>query len=172
MIIREEGPSAVSHRAVARRAGCSLSATTYYFKGLDDLLYQAGLVNIAIWASRAERVADKVESLEQLPSLSGRLDLVLQATLPPEGPYLGHYIQLISAGTVAPVEQAYRRGRQRLNTAVGRLLDRLGAVIEPDLVIAVVDGAAVTALSEGRDVHATAADLLGKITGFWKQPDQ
>ena len=171
-IIREEGPSAVSHRAVARRAGCSLSATTYYFKGLDDLLYQAGLVNIAIWASRAERVADKVESLEQLPSLSGRLDLVLQATLPPEGPYLGHYIQLISAGTVAPVEQAYRRGRQRLNTAVGRLLDRLGAVIEPDLVIAVVDGAAVTALSEGRDVHATAADLLGKITGFWKQPDQ
>ena len=172
VIIREKGPSAVSHRAVARRAGCSLSATTYYFKGLDDLLYQAGLVNIAIWASRAERVADKVESLEQLPSLSGRLDLVLQATLPPEGPYLGHYIQLISAGTVAPVEQAYRRGRQRLNTAVGRLLDRLGAVIEPDLVIAVVDGAAVTALSEGRDVHATAADLLGKITGFWKQPDQ
>ena len=172
VIIREEGPSAVSHRAVARRAGCSLSATTYYFKGLDDLLYQAGLVNIAIWASRAERVADRVESLEQLPSLSGRLDLVLQATLPPEGPYLGHYIQLISAGTVAPVEQAYRRGRQRLNAAVGRLLDRLGAVIEPDLVIAVVDGAAVTALSEGRDVHATAADLLGKITGFWKQPDQ
>jgi len=24
-----------------------LSATTYYFKGLDDLLYQAGLINIA-----------------------------------------------------------------------------------------------------------------------------
>ena len=53
----------MSHRAVARRAGCSLSATTYYFKGLDDLLYQAGLINIAIWASRAEHVADKVEAL-------------------------------------------------------------------------------------------------------------
>lgn len=171
-IIREEGPAEVSHRAVARRAGCSLSATTYYFKGLDDLLYQAGLINIAIWASRAEHVADKVEALEQIPPLSGRLDLVLQATLPPEGPYLGHYIQLISAGAVAPVEQAYHQGRQRLNAAVGRLLERLGAVVDPNLVIAVVDGAAVTALSEGRDVHATAADLLGKITAFWAQPDQ
>nr|WP_034494489.1 hypothetical protein [Actinomyces gerencseriae] len=162
----------MSHRGVAKRAGCSLSATTYYFKGLDDLLYQAGLVNIAMWASRAESVADRVEALDQLPSLSGRLDLVLQATLPPEGPYLGHYVQLISACAVAPVGQAYRRGRQRLNAAVGRLLDRLEAAIDPDLVIAVVDGAAVTALSEGRDVHATAADLLSKIAAFGTQPDQ
>ena len=61
---------------------------------------------------------------------------------------------------------------QRFNAAVGRLLERLGAVVDPDLVIAVVDGAAVTALSEGRDVHATAADLLGKITAFWAQADQ
>jgi len=37
---------------------------------------------------------------------------------------------------------------------------------------AVVDGAAVTALSEGRDVHATAADLLSKIAAFGTQPDQ
>ena len=37
-LIRESGPSAVSHRAVAQRARCSLSATTYYFNGLDDLL--------------------------------------------------------------------------------------------------------------------------------------
>lgn len=165
-IIREEGPSAVSHRAVARRARCSLSATTYYFKGLDDLLYQAGLINIALWASRAERVADRVDALGTLPGPSGRVDLLLQATLPPEGPYLGHYVQLISAGAVSPVEQAYHRGRRRLNTAVGRLLTRLGSAMDPDLAIAIVDGAAVTALSEGRDVHATAADLLGKAVVF------
>ena len=40
-LVREGGPSSVSHRAVARRAGCSLSATTYYFEGLEDLLHQA-----------------------------------------------------------------------------------------------------------------------------------
>ena len=61
-IIRESGPSGVSHRSVAKRAGCSLSATTYYFDGLEDLLHQAGLVNIGLWASRAERVADRIEA--------------------------------------------------------------------------------------------------------------
>ncbi len=30
-LLREGGPEAVSHRSVARLAGCSLSATTYYF---------------------------------------------------------------------------------------------------------------------------------------------
>lgn len=162
-IIREAGPGAVSHRSVAKRAGCSLSATTYYFDGLDDLLYQAGLVNIAMWASRAEKVADLVESLDDLPDLHGRVELLLQATLPAEGPYLGHYVQLISAGSVVAVGQAYRDGRQRLNQAVARVLDRLGSDVRPEMVIAIVDGAAVSALSEGRDVRATAADLLGSV---------
>lgn len=162
-IIRESGPGAVSHRSVAKRAGCSLSATTYYFDGLDDLLYQAGLVNIAMWASRAEKVADLVESLDHLPDLHGRVELLLQATLPAEGPYLGHYVQLISAGSAVAVGQAYRDGRQRLNAAVARVLNRLGSDVRPEMVIAIVDGAAVSALSEGRDVRATAADLLGSV---------
>ncbi|VEG26053.1 TetR/AcrR family transcriptional regulator [Actinomyces howellii] len=162
-IIRESGPGAVSHRAVARRAGCSLSATTYYFDGLDDLLYQAGQVNIAMWASRAEAVADRVESLDDLPDLHGRIELLLQATLPAEGPYRGHYVQLISAGAAVAVGQAYRNGRQRLNAAVARVLRHLGSTLRPEVVIAIVDGAAVSALSEGRDVRATAADLLGTV---------
>ena len=62
----------------------------------------------------AEKVADLVESLDHLPDLHGRVELLLQATLPAEGPYLGHYVQLISAGSVVAVGQAYRDGRQRL----------------------------------------------------------
>ena len=46
-ILLEHGPQGVSHRAVAQRVGCSLSATTYYFSGLDELLSEAGRVNIA-----------------------------------------------------------------------------------------------------------------------------
>ncbi len=168
-LIREAGPSAVSHRSVARRAGCSLSATTYYFDGLDDLLHQAGLLNIGLWASRAERVADYVEALGEVPGSERRIELLLQATLPSHGRYLGHYLQLIGAGKVEPVEQAYRQGRQRLNTAVGRVLQHLGSPMEPEMVIAVVDGAAVTALSEGRDVKATATTLLSQLT-TWAQP--
>ena len=92
-IIRESGPSAVSHRSVAKRAGCSLSATTYYFDGLEDLLHQAGLVNIGLWASRAEDVADRVEAFKGVPDLSQRVRFILQATLPAHGAYFGHYLQ-------------------------------------------------------------------------------
>ena len=145
-IIRESGPSAISHRSVAKRAGCSLSATTYYFDGLEDLLHQAGLVNIGMWASRAEQVADRVEAFK--------------ATLPAHGSYFGHYLQLISASQASPVKQAYRQGRQRLNVALRRVLRQLDSPLEPEMVIAVVDGAAVTALSEGWNVKSTAAGLL------------
>lgn len=162
-IIRESGPGAVSHRSVARRAGCSLSATTYYFNGLDDLLHQAGRLNISLWASRAERVADEVESLAYLPGVHQRVSFLLKATLPAQGPYMGHYLQLIAAGTSSPVQQAYREGRQRLNAAVLRVLRHLGSHLEPEMVIAVVDGAAVTALSEGRDVRATATTYLTSL---------
>ena len=159
-IIRESGPSAISHRSVAKRAGCSLSATTYYFDGLEDLLHQAGLVNIGMWASRAEQVADRVEAFKGVPNLSQRVRFILQATLPAHGSYFGHYLQLISASQASPVKQAYRQGRQRLNVALRRVLRQLDSPLEPEMVIAVVDGAAVTALSEGWNVKSTAARLL------------
>ncbi|BAW92134.1 hypothetical protein CHIBA101_0261 [Actinomyces sp. Chiba101] len=159
-IIRESGPKEVTHRAVAERAGCSLSATTYYFDGLDDLLYQAGLLNISLWAARAERVADAVEALGKRPGLDERIEYLLRATLPERGPYLGHYLQLISAGASAPVGSAYREGRQRLNAAISRIAERFSLRYSAEVIIAVVDGAAVTALSECRDVRETAAALV------------
>ena len=165
-IIRESGPSAISHRSVAKRAGCSLSATTYYFDGLEDLLHQAGLVNIGMWASRAEQVADRVEAFKGVPNLSQRVRFILQATLPAHGSYFGHYLQLISASQASPVKQAYRQGRQRLNVALRRVLRQLDSPLEPEMVIAVVDGAAVTALSEGWNVKSTAAGLLTDLSSL------
>ncbi|WP_233188137.1 TetR/AcrR family transcriptional regulator [Actinomyces qiguomingii] len=162
-IIRESGPSAVTHRGVAERADCSLSATTYYFSGLDDLLYEAGRVNIALWAERAERVAKKVEGLDHSPSLEEVVELLLSATLPDAGPYLGHYMQLISANASAPVGRAYGEGRNRLNAAVNRVVNGLGLYLTAETVIATVDGAAVTALSEHRDVRNTALALLRRL---------
>ena len=159
-IIRESGPSAISHRSVAKRAGCSLSATTYYFNGLEDLLHQAGLVNIGLWASRAEHVADRVEAFKGVPDVPQRVRFILQATLPAHGAYFGHYLQLISASQASPVKHAYRQGRQRLNAALRRVLRQFDSPLEPEMVIAIVDGAAVTALSEGWNVKATAAGLL------------
>lgn len=159
-ILREQGPQGVSHRTVAQRVGCSLSATTYYFAGLDDLLSEAGRVNIARWASRAERVAEDVERDPPPIDLDGRLDVILAATLPADEEMLGHYLQLVAAGESPPVRRAYRTGRDRLNAAINRVLERLSVPWDAELVIAVVDGACVSALSEGRDVRATARQRL------------
>lgn len=162
-IIRELGPAAVTHRLVAERAGCSLSATTYYFRGLDDLLYEAGQLNISLWSQRAEAVAEEVSALAEPPSDEEVVEYLLTATLPEEGPYLGHYVQLLLASESVPVGLAYREGRQRLNNAIARTVASLGLPLSPETVIALVDGAAVTALSERRDVRETARVLLRRF---------
>ena len=40
-LLESDGPSAVTHRAVAREAGVPLAAATYYFASIDDLLVTA-----------------------------------------------------------------------------------------------------------------------------------
>ncbi len=120
-------------------------------------------MNIALWAERAERVAKKVEGLDHSPSLEEVVELLLSATLPDAGPYLGHYMQLISANASAPVGRAYGEGRNRLNAAVNRVVNGLGLYLTAETVIATVDGAAVTALSEHRDVRNTALALLRRL---------
>ncbi len=50
-IIVRDGIRAVRHRAVAREAGVPLSATTYYFKDLSDLIADT----FALFASEQSR---------------------------------------------------------------------------------------------------------------------
>ncbi|KAE8762200.1 TetR/AcrR family transcriptional regulator [Georgenia thermotolerans] len=200
-LVVAEGPAAVTHRAVAERAAASLSATTYYFSGLDDLLGAAGAHLVARWAEQAERVRDEVlESLgsaataapageevageepagaepppeepasanepaapgpQPTPELA--VAAVLAALLPPEGQVRGHYQQLLAAGATPAVARAYHAGRSRLDAAIGDVLAATGSRCPAALAVAVVDGAVVSALSEGRDVRKTAADLLRRV---------
>jgi TetR/AcrR family transcriptional regulator, regulator of biofilm formation and stress response len=55
-IIGERGPDAVTHRAVAERAGLPLSATTYWFASKDELLQEALLLAAREEVERLERV--------------------------------------------------------------------------------------------------------------------
>lgn len=164
-LIREGGPAVVTHRAVAARAECSLSATTYYFSGLEELLTEAGKVNIRRWAERAERVADEIEAGGAPRTREETIDALLRACLPRDTSLITHYQQLLAVGGSAPVTAAYHAGRSRLDHALERVLRHTGCALPPDLVIAVVDGAAVTAISEHRDVLETARTLLGELIG-------
>jgi len=150
----------VTHRAVASRAKCSLSATTYYFSGLEELLAEAGSMNIATWASRAERVAAEIEEDPPATDVETSASVLLRACLPGSSSLENHYLQLVAASQAPAVARAYREGRARLDAAVQRILGVLGRSVDAALVISIVDGAAVAALSEGRDVRATAHGLL------------
>jgi TetR/AcrR family transcriptional regulator, regulator of biofilm formation and stress response len=55
-IIGERGPDAVTHRAVAERAGLPLAATTYWFASKDDLLQEALMLAAREEIERIERV--------------------------------------------------------------------------------------------------------------------
>jgi TetR/AcrR family transcriptional regulator, regulator of biofilm formation and stress response len=55
-LIGERGPDAVTHRAVAARAGVPLSATTYWFESKDDLLQETLLLAAREEVERLERV--------------------------------------------------------------------------------------------------------------------
>jgi TetR/AcrR family transcriptional regulator, regulator of biofilm formation and stress response len=55
-IIGERGPDAVTHRAVAERAGLPLSATTYWFASKEQLLQETLLLAAREEVERIERV--------------------------------------------------------------------------------------------------------------------
>jgi DNA-binding transcriptional regulator YbjK len=55
-LIGERGPDAVTHRAVAQRAGLPLSATTYWFESKEQLLQEAFLLAAREEVARVEAV--------------------------------------------------------------------------------------------------------------------
>lgn len=159
-LLSEQGPAAITHRAVSERSGCSLSATTYYFDGIDELMAEAAARNIETWIERARAVVDTVAD-EELPLTDeGRAKVLLAACLPQRTPLDKHYHQLLAASQSPLVTAAYRRGRRHLDEAVGELIERMDIPLTAAQVYAVVDGAAVSAISEGRDVRETALALL------------
>src|SRR5690606_8775685 len=159
-LILREGPAAVTHRAVAARADVPLAATTYYFTGLDDLIGAAGEVIVAGWAEHARGAAER--------AARGGDRALVDAVRPPggESEVRGFYEHLVGAGRYPALARAYGEGRQGLDDAIAQLLAVRGlGSVPPALVVAVVDGAAVSALSEGRDVRALAVQLVADLVG-------
>lgn len=160
-LLREEGPSAVTYRRVAKCANAASSSVGYYFDSTTQLLHEAGQHNISMWSQRAEKAADEAEMLSSEECRKHCVELLVKACLPskPTVP-AAHYAQLIAASESPAVTKAYREGRKSLDAAVNRILNHAKVSFPPQLVITIVDGAAVAAISEGYDVHEKAAELL------------
>jgi DNA-binding transcriptional regulator YbjK len=158
-LVREEGPAALSHRAVAARAGLSVSATTYYDAGLAELAAAAGAALVDDWVAHAEGVLRRVRG-GAVPADPAAV--LVEAVLPPGDDPAGraHYEQLLAAGRVPALAAALGDGRARLDAVLTTLLAELRLPVPAAVAIGVVDGAVVAAVSEGREVRASARDLL------------
>ena len=82
-----------------------------------------------------------------------------------------HYMQLLAASESEDVTEAYRNGRVQLDQAVGRILKHAGVNMPSHIVGAVVDGAAVTAISEGLAARELAAELLKDILAAFEREE-
>ena len=158
-LLRERGPEAVTDRKVAEWAGAASSTVGNYF--VTELLYEAGCYNIELWIARAEKVAQAADAFSPEECRERVVDLLLEACLPDDTVSMpAHYAQLIASAEAPVVTEAYRKGREALDAAVNRILVRAGVNLTPSVVVALVDGGAVKAISEGYDVREIARMLL------------
>lgn len=161
-ILREDGPSSVTYRRVAQKAGAASSSVGYYFESIDALLREAADFNMKLWSQRAEKAAQDAEALSAGECREYLEELLLQACLPEDFTKpAAHYEQLMTASESPVVTAAYRRGRLRLDDAIERILEHAGyGGFNPRMVVALVDGAAVQGISEGYTVREVARNLL------------
>lgn len=76
---------------------------------------------------------------------------------------------VLAASESEDVTEAYRNGRVQLDQAVGRILKHAGVKLPAHVVGIVVDGAAVAAISEGREVREIAAELLESLVSAYER---
>jgi DNA-binding transcriptional regulator YbjK len=166
-VLLQHGFAAVSHRSVAEHARLPLSATTYYFTSLDDLLAEAlsGLADR--WHEQARAVIESLPARLAGPQATADA-IVSVATLASMGDaspmgVMVLYERYLEAARHPALRGAIATYDQHLDGLVSEILRRAG--LEHDstsarLVLAVVDGAIMRALAEGRDHRKSVAHVL------------
>ena len=166
-LLAREGFGVLSHRTVAERAGVPLGSTTYYFASLDELRAAAARTLVERWIAHGTRVTRRASPGEYTADAAARL--LARAILPAAepGPLQAQYELLLASARQHPdVSAVLREMRPHLLRMVDDVLARTGWTghVGGELVLAVVDGAAVGALSERRPrVRAVAEALLTEL---------
>ena len=167
-LVMEQGFAAVGHRSVADRAGVPLSATTYYFASLDDLLREAVEALAAGWSAGARATLDRLPArlTDRAEVAQALLDVVVLgpaggADATPGGP-LTLYDRYLEAARHPHLRIAIAAYDDHLDGLLAEVLRRAGLPCDREsarLAVAVVDGALVRAFAEGRDVREALAQV-------------
>ena len=146
------GFEAVTHRAVAQRAGLPLASTTYYFSSLDALV-EAAIEHIG--AVEISALRDRIHELPRRrrgADATAELVLDLLAGEPTSEQLICRYERYIACARHPALRSAERRLQQQRVQAVAEAVARSGRSARLDMVTALVravDGAVISALAAG-----------------------
>jgi DNA-binding transcriptional regulator YbjK len=133
-LFAEGGSRAITHRAVAARAGLPPATTTYYFESIDELIREALGAHIDQWSRDLEALASVDSSAEvSLDDASGFISRVFAA----RGPDVAalELAIFLAAARVPELRDNAARAMQALENLATNLLQRIG-VREPAEVAA------------------------------------
>ncbi len=167
-LLCEGGFEAVTHRAVAERAGIPLASTTYYFSSLEELIETAvdylGTAEVSTLRERVKALPRRRRGAEAAAELL--IDLLA-------GEYhrdqlISRYERYIACARHPAMRGVERRLLQQRIDAVQEAMIRSGRNARTELMAALlysVDGAVVSALVDDRDgpresVRATLVDVI------------
>ncbi|HEX3780412.1 MAG TPA: TetR family transcriptional regulator C-terminal domain-containing protein [Pseudonocardiaceae bacterium] len=167
-LVAEGGVKAVTHRAVAARAGLPLAATTYYFESIQQLTEEALLLHVAERVSQLDELAEAVRGARNPWQVAERIvDTLLtrdqNATIAQFEVYLEAARNPALRETVAETFEAFE-------TLASTLLSALGARRPAEAAsafVAVVNGFALNGLARPGSSKADAAALLDTIRALF-----
>lgn len=148
-ITAREGVAAVTHRAVAKEAGVSLSSTTWHFAAKADILEAALRWTAEHEVSRIAEIADRLGGAEFDPAAWAEelADwLIGQVTTERDVAVALYRLQ---------IELADSPGARRTHQQWGRGLRSVAATVAPELdirlIVAALDGLRLSVLLSGED---------------------
>ncbi|MEV0464437.1 TetR family transcriptional regulator [Nocardia tengchongensis] len=155
-LLLEGGFEAVRHRSVATRADLPLASTTYYFESLEDLIARAvefsGTAELEAMRRRVGEVTHRRRAAEATVELV--LDLLVGPEIQDEdarGQLIARYERTVASARHPELREVQLRLRAQLDELLADVLRRSDRVVRAEQtrrLVAVVDGAVVTALGE------------------------
>jgi TetR/AcrR family transcriptional regulator, regulator of biofilm formation and stress response len=152
----------VSHRAVAARAGVSLSATTYYFSSLADLEHAAFTEHYTRRVADYRRLGDALRDLELSPgdAAAAAADLLASSSVELVSAHLEVYI---NAGRRSDLRDALQPVFAAMTDVMTQVAERLGVRDVDTFVtaaIALIEGVQLRRVAQGISGHTEIARSL------------
>ena len=156
VLLREHGPTGVSHRAVARAADVPLAATTYYFESKDELLEEALNLLASEEIERLERIAEEFRGAPTKPkefAAAGAAALVgaLAAERDRMPAKFAIYAEAALRPSLRPVVARWVRAFRGLAEGVLAESGAEDPCAAAELLVGAIDGAMLHALATGEE---------------------